>query len=454
MFATTASSTNLFTTNLSINNFTGFLKAAGGVVATSLVNLAADVTGVLPATNGGTGWAAVQAGTLLYGNGTGALSTTTAGTAGQVLALLGGVPTWTASTTFSSGLAYLNGNVTNTGVLAIGPTNQTQNGTVTIATSTDTNLGLTITGSGNTLTFTTAWNGALADSRVADNLTINGGTINSTPIGATGASTGVFTNSTSTNLFASFVLANTASFGSSATSSFASNGALTLAQALTVANGGTGATTFSYGLVGSNGGTGALTTFATSSLGLTTSNVAEGSNLYYQNSRVLTYLNTFDKGYFFSTTSVDYWKSATNFFSTTSASYFAAQGLAFSTTSSAYFLSVNQGAAFSTTSADYYTNASSTIPKTYTNNTFTGANIFATFLATGSSTLQNFTGINATTTNATSTSFFATVASTTSALVQPSFFSWATTAAVFAPSAAEAVSSTTSLPCTVAQRSI
>jgi hypothetical protein len=127
--------------------------------------------------------------------------------------------------------------------------------------------------------------------------------------------------------------------------------------------------------------------------------------LYYQDARVLTYLNTFDKGYFYSTTSADYYKAQNNFFSTTSASYFASQGLAFSTTSSAYFLSQNQGAAFSTTSADYYANASSTIAKTYSNNTFTGANVFATFLATGSSTLQNFTGVNATTSQATTTRF-------------------------------------------------
>ena len=49
-----------------------------------------------------------------------------------------------------------------------------------------------------------------------------------------------------------------------------------------------------------------------------TTNFAEGSNLYYTNARVLTYLDTFDKGYFFSTTSADYWKTQTNFFSTTS----------------------------------------------------------------------------------------------------------------------------------------
>ncbi len=51
---------------------------------------------------GGTGWGAIQAGAIPYGNGTGALSTTTAGTPGFVLALLSGVPTWVATTTLAN----------------------------------------------------------------------------------------------------------------------------------------------------------------------------------------------------------------------------------------------------------------------------------------------------------------------------------------------------------------
>jgi hypothetical protein len=102
--------------SLSIGSLTGFLKATAGAITTSLINLASDVTGILPVANGGTGWANIAAGAIPYGNGSGALSTTTAGTGGQVLALLNGVPTWTATTTFSGGLAYSNGNVTlNTG---------------------------------------------------------------------------------------------------------------------------------------------------------------------------------------------------------------------------------------------------------------------------------------------------------------------------------------------------
>jgi|GEM_PF-3636581 len=108
---------------------------------------------------------------------------------------------------------------------------------------------------------------------------------------------------------------------------------------LAVSRGGTGASTFSYGLVLSPGGTSALTNIATSSLGLLTTHVAEGSNLYFTDARVQTYLDSVAKGFFFSTTSADAWKDQRNF--------------------------------FSTTSADYYVHSSTTIPKTYTANTFT-----------------------------------------------------------------------------------
>ncbi|MBP9669330.1 MAG: DUF5011 domain-containing protein, partial [Candidatus Pacebacteria bacterium] len=114
-----ATSTNLAATNLRLGSLTGVLRAAAGAVSTGLVNLASEVTGVLGVSNGGTGWANVAAGSILFGNGAGSLATTSVGTNGQVLALSNGVPTWVASTTFSSGLSYLNGNVTNTGVTSI-----------------------------------------------------------------------------------------------------------------------------------------------------------------------------------------------------------------------------------------------------------------------------------------------------------------------------------------------
>ncbi len=122
-------------------------------------------------------------------------------------------------------------------------------------------------------------------------------------------------------------------------------------------------------------------------------------------------LGLFDKGYFFSTTSAtyflsqnqnlafatssaDYWKTQNNFFSTSSALYFSQQGLAFSTSSASYFLSQNQGNAFSTTSAINFVNSSTTIPKTYSANTFTNGNTFSGSLAAnGGLTVGSLTGL-------------------------------------------------------------
>ncbi|KAB2938002.1 MAG: tail fiber domain-containing protein [Hyphomicrobium sp.] len=207
-------------------SLTGFLKATAGALSTALINLASDITGVLPVANGGTGWASVVASAIPYGNGSSALATTSAGTNGQVLALVGGIPTWAATSTLS-----------------------------------------TITGT------------------------------------------------------------------------------------LDVSKGGTGATAFTYGLLLSPGGTSAITNIATSSLGLLTTHVTEGSNLYYADGRVQSYLDGVSKGFFFSTTSADVWSANRNFFSTTSATYFA--------------------------------HSSTTIPKTYSANTWTGTNTFSS-LALGS----------------------------------------------------------------------
>jgi len=119
-FATTASSTNLFTSNFTLGRVSGFLKATAGAVATALVDLATDVTGILPVANGGSGWGAFQANTVLIGNGTGAIATTTEGTNGQVLALVGGVPTWQSTTTLSTISGSLNVSSQVTGTLAAG----------------------------------------------------------------------------------------------------------------------------------------------------------------------------------------------------------------------------------------------------------------------------------------------------------------------------------------------
>ena len=101
--ATTASTSNLIVSNtFTFGLFTGFLKATAGVISTALVDLASNVTGILAVANGGTGWGAIQANTIVLGNGTGSLATTSAGTNGQVLALVSGTPTWVATTTLAT----------------------------------------------------------------------------------------------------------------------------------------------------------------------------------------------------------------------------------------------------------------------------------------------------------------------------------------------------------------
>ncbi len=78
-----------------------------GVLSSSLVNLAADVTGVLPLANGGTNSNSVgTAGTVVYSNGS-SYQFTTAGNLGDVLISNGtGAPTWTSSS--SVGVNYWN----------------------------------------------------------------------------------------------------------------------------------------------------------------------------------------------------------------------------------------------------------------------------------------------------------------------------------------------------------
>ena len=79
---------------------------------------------------------------------------------------MNGVPSWTATTTFSSGLAYANGNVTNTGLLSAAQTyGSAQTGAITFGTSstngTGLNLGLNITNTAGAFTFAPSLSGTL-----------------------------------------------------------------------------------------------------------------------------------------------------------------------------------------------------------------------------------------------------------------------------------------------------
>ncbi len=129
---------------LTLNTSTnGPLQAVGGIVsATTSIGVA----------YGGTGWASLQSNAVLLGNGSGKIATTSAGTDGQVLALVNGVPTWQSTTTLST--------ITGTLTVGKGGTNATSFSANSIVVSDAAGTTLIATGSkltiGSLLSTTTA----------------------------------------------------------------------------------------------------------------------------------------------------------------------------------------------------------------------------------------------------------------------------------------------------------
>jgi hypothetical protein len=70
-------------------NGSDFVAIAGGQIS-----LTTDVTGVLPAANGGTAQSTYATGDLVYASAINTLAKRAVGTSGQVLTVAGGVPTW------------------------------------------------------------------------------------------------------------------------------------------------------------------------------------------------------------------------------------------------------------------------------------------------------------------------------------------------------------------------
>ena len=103
---------------LEINNDIVRIKDQGVVnakIANTTIDLTAKVTNQLPVANGGTGLSTVTSNAILYGNGTGNLQTTTAGTGGYILYSNSGTPDWT---NVINGGIYGTGTGTTTGFLA------------------------------------------------------------------------------------------------------------------------------------------------------------------------------------------------------------------------------------------------------------------------------------------------------------------------------------------------
>ncbi len=395
MSSTYASSTQGFFGSLSVGNLSGILRATGGAIASSLVNLASDVTGFLGVTNGGTGTStAPSAGQLLVGNAIGGYDLV----ATSSLGITGTFSTTSASFFAAQGLAF--STTSSDYWKSINDFFSTTSADYYVSQA---NL------SGFSTTSADYWKTArdfFSTTSASYFLAQNQGAAFSTTSAdywetqQTARSADDLTNNSIEDL--NDVTAMTENYGDL----FAWNGSTwtdfatsTLGIALAdttgtlAANrGGTGLSSITAAgiLLGNYSGTG-WQQLSTSTLGLLSTHVAEGSNLYYQDSRVQTYLDTITKGYFFGTTSAQYFLAQNQgaAFSTTSAAFFSAQGLAFSTTSSDYWKSVNNffsttsaqyfAAAtdlFSTSSANYFVASSSTVPKTYEANTFTALQTF------------------------------------------------------------------------------
>lgn len=223
------------TTNLTVRSLTGPLQAINGVVSAS---------STLAAIFGGTGWSTINANTILLGNGADRVATTAAGTNGQVLALVNGVPTWQATTTLA--------NITGTLPIASGGTNNTSissrnllwfDGTSITATSSILTVGSII----STTTATSTFNGSIAVTEAATSsfqqgINILSGcfALNNVCIGASGSVTGgtagmltSWTNSTTLTATGTPTAAAYTATSTTATSTFA--GALTLGGATSAA---------------------------------------------------------------------------------------------------------------------------------------------------------------------------------------------------------------------------
>jgi hypothetical protein len=231
------------TTDIAITNIINSLlstNANGSVVATSSISTN-YLNGTLGVANGGTGSTSLTG--ILKGNGTSGVGTLVVG----------------SGLTFDGTTLTTNG----AGITAIGPAGQTQTGgTQTFATST-TGTDFTITASTNTQTFNLPFASLTATGKLSSadftnfNNKISSSSLSAASVISYNSSTGVITTVGGTfgagnYVFPGSVVTNgtttsytAALFGSTATSSFNSAGALTLASALGIGSGGTNNTSFS-----------------------------------------------------------------------------------------------------------------------------------------------------------------------------------------------------------------
>ncbi len=184
---------------------TGLTFSGGPITSSGTLTLA----GTLALANGGTGRGAVTSGALLYGPPSGTtLSELVIGSAGQVLTVAGGIPSWanpaTSGTVTSVGISGANGigvassPITSSGTIALslGAITPTSVSTGTVTSSAN----LTFTGTGNRITGDFS-NGTPANRVMLQSSTVNGNTVvGFLPNGTSVTSTlNVYNNASPTN---------------------------------------------------------------------------------------------------------------------------------------------------------------------------------------------------------------------------------------------------------------
>ncbi|HAI74053.1 TPA: hypothetical protein DCL22_01540, partial [Candidatus Moranbacteria bacterium] len=145
-----------------------FVSLSGQKFTIDEVDLAGDVTGILPVANGGTGLSAYTAGDMLYYSSGTAMTKLAIGTNGQVLTISGGVPVWGASATetdpiFIASQAY---NITAQNIIDLGNLSGMNTGDQTITLTGD----IAGSGTGNFATVLATVNSNIG---TFNNLTVN-----------------------------------------------------------------------------------------------------------------------------------------------------------------------------------------------------------------------------------------------------------------------------------------
>jgi|GEM_PF-5580843 len=400
-------------------------------IATSTLGIAfADIIGTVSQSQGGTGITSYNSGDILYADNAGILTALPKGANGQVLKLSGGLPSWGTDITTGGG-GGAGAWSTTTDSLAIYPTDTSDTVIVGGGATTTANSILEVFGTSyfsNTLGIATTSPSPLHKLAVGGNALISGNTHLGGNLTATGtvtfsglgsglikATAGVLSLATAgTDYVADTTGDWTGTFDGQEGSYYLANSFSTTSAAYWKTQNDFFSTTSSNAWL------------ATKS----TSNLTEGSNLYYTDTRVSTLLDTYGKGYFFSTTSAAYWKTQNDFFSTTSSNAWLA-------TKSTSDLAEGTNLYYTTTRFDNRLSATTSLPNitslaslatvgTITSGTWQGTAVADTYVSDalsisggtinntpiGASSPSTAIFTNATTTNATTTNLYASSAIT------------------------------------------